>query len=255
MIVVSTGFSPNGYIEYGQRFLTSFEKHWHPDIILNAYVEEPIASKRARIVSLHECGGVADFIKRHSGIPEHNGKGSKEKWKERHRRFDYNFRFDAVKFCRQCFIPRHTVRYMQDGDIFTWLDGDVVTLETTPKGFLASLIGDSDIAFLGREGTHSEIGYWSIRVNERTRRFVDRLASIWETDDVFDLPEWHSAFVFDHLRKTMPMREHNLTPRGRGHVWFQSPLAAYTDHCKGARKAAGISPERLNGKPSHLHRV
>jgi hypothetical protein len=62
---------------------------------------------------------------------------------------------------------------------------------------------------------------------------------------VFALPEWHSAFVFDWVRGIAQLDEANLTPEGRGHVWLQSPLARYTDHMKGARKALGYSPERM----------
>jgi hypothetical protein len=255
MIRVCTGFSPKGFEEYGKRFLDSFAKHWPSDVELNVYVEEIIKCPRGRVISLFECGGVGDFIKRHRDDPEKNGRLPNDKWKERHKRGGYNFRFDAVKFCRQCFIPRQSVRYMADGDVMIWLDADVVTFDTPPKDFGKTLIGDADIAFLGRTGMHSEIGYWSIRVNERTRRFVNRLASIWETDEVFSLPEWHSAFVFDHVRSEMRLIENNLTPGGRGHVWFQSPLGKYTDHCKGARKAAGISPERKHAGQTDLHRV
>lgn len=243
-IQVCTGFSPKGYEEYGKRFLDSFEKHWPREIGLNVYVEQPVAAPFARVIPLAECGGVMDFIARHKDDPEKNGRKPNDKWKERHKRGGYNFRFDAVKFCRQCFIPSHTARYMADGDLLVWFDADVLTFDTPPKGFLDSIIGDADLAYLGRTGMHSEIGYWSVRLNERTRSFVDLFAFMWRSDRVFDLAEWHSAFVFDHCRNVSRMNEKNLTPNGRGHVWFQSPLGKYTDHCKGARKALGHSPER-----------
>jgi hypothetical protein len=68
-------------------------------------------------------------------------------------------------------------------------------------------------------------------------------AEVWERDEVFALPEWHSAFVFDHCRSKFSLRERNLTPNGTGHVWFQSPLAKYLDHLKGNRKTMQRSPE------------
>jgi hypothetical protein len=240
---VVTGFSPKGYEEYGRRFLEGFDKHWPREIGLIAYVEEPVKMPRGSFRSLYACDGVGAFIDRHKDDPERNGRKPNDKWRERHRRFGYNFRFDAVKFCRQCFIPRHAAADMADGDLLTWLDGDVMTFDHPPKSFLDDLIGDADIAFLGRKATHSEIGYWSVRLNTRTRTFLNRFADVWESDQVFKLDEWHSAYVFDHSRRAVPMSERNLTPNGSGHVWFQSPLKKYTDHCKGARKALGYSPE------------
>jgi hypothetical protein len=247
-ITVCTGFSPKGYEEYGKRFLETFEKYWPKEIGLNVYVEEPIPSDRARVVSLFECGGVGEFIERYKNDPNATGRKRNALWKERHKDAPYNFRFDAVKFCRQCFIPRHTARYLPDGDILVWLDADVVTFSTIPNRLIEDLLGDADISYLGRKNAHSEIGYWSVRLNSRTRSFLDAFAGIWENDDVFCLSEWHSAFVFDYVRKMTPgLRENNLTPTGSAHVWFQTRLGDYTDHCKGNRKALGFSPER-NGK-------
>lgn len=244
MIRVVTGFSPKGYQEYGRRFVDTFTKHWPKEIELRTYVEEPILLPRGTAHLLWSCNGAEEFIARHRDDPEKNGRAPNDRWKERHRRFPYNFRFDAVKFCRQCFIPEHASLDMSDGDLLVWFDGDVVTESSPPKAFLDELIGEYDLSFLGRRGTHSEIGYWSVRLNARSREFVRLFADLWRSDLVFDLPEWHSAFVFDHCRKVLSIRERNLTPHGTGHVWFQSPLARYTDHCKGNRKALGYSPEK-----------
>lgn len=241
---VVTGFSPKGYDEYGMRFLDSFERYWPKEIELRAYVERDVPMPRGKCVPLWDCEGVASFIERHKNDPEKTGRAANAKWKERHRRFPYNFRFDAVKFCRQCVIPEHAAKDMKDGDLLVWFDGDVITYETPPKDFLDTLIGEHDISFLGRKGTHSEIGYWSVRLNKRTRDFLHRLADVWRSDAVFNLPEWHSAWVFDDCRRYVSMYEGNLTPNGSAHVWFQSPLGKYTDHCKGSRKALGHSPER-----------
>lgn len=249
MIRVVTGFSPKGYKEYGHRFLSSFDKHWPADVQLRAYVEEPTPMPRGIAVSLWECKGAAAFIERHKDDPSKTGRAINDKWKERHRRFPYNFRFDAVKFCRQCFIPEHASLDMIDGDILVWLDGDVVTDCTIPKRLMDDLLQDYDLAYLGRAGTHSEIGYWAVRLNARSRQFLAKFAEWWRSDEVFDLPEWHSAFVFDWTIKEISINARNLTPGGRGHVWMQSPLSHYMDHCKGEkRKALGHSPEKERTK-------
>lgn len=244
MIRVCSGFSPSGYEQYGKRFLDTFHKFWPADVDLKVYTEQPVEMPRGHCRSLWDCGGVGDFIARHKDNLERNGRMPNKHWRPRHIKGGYNFRFDAVKFCRQCFIPRHAASDLVDGDVLVWLDADVVTLCTVPKDFIIDLMRGEEIAFLGRIGTHSEIGFWCVRINDRTRSFIDTFAETWASDEVFHLPEWHSAFVFDYCRKAANLRERHLTPNGRGHVWMQSPLAKYTDHCKGERKALGFSPER-----------
>jgi hypothetical protein len=112
-------------------------------------------------------------------------------------------------------------------------------------------LGAHDLCYLGRQGMHTELGFWAVRLNEATRRFLAHFAEMFRSDAVFNLPEWHSAYVFDHVRRfhetdrQYPIRTLNLTLRGQGHVWFQSPLGRYTDHLKGdRRKQAGRSLER-----------
>lgn len=248
MIKVCSGFSPSGFKEYGKRFLETFHKHWPGDTDLVVYTEEPVEMPRGACRSLWDCWGVAQFIQRNRGNPERCGTKQHAKWKPRYIGRPYNFRFDAVKFSRQCFIPEAAAHDMDDGDILVWLDADVVTFADVPTDAIANLLGDKDIVFLGRHGTHSEIGFWAVRLNYRTREFLAMFADTWRSDKVFELEEWHSAFVFDWCRRHCSMKEHNLTPMGRGHVWHDSELSKWTDHLKGIqRKQLGASPERKFG--------
>lgn len=245
MIRVCSGFSPAGYTEYGQRFLDTFDQHWPRDIDLTVYTEQPVAVPRGECRDLWQCQGVKEFVDRHSANPLYNGKVPTAVWRDKHRTRGYHFKTDAVKFCRQCFIPRDAAIDMADGDILVWLDADVVSFADLPRKFVEDLLGDADLVFLGRRGTHSEIGFWAVRLNERSRAFLDHFAHVWVCGVVFTLAEWHSAFMFDWCRANQfGLRQKNLTPNGTGHVWFQSPLRKYTDHCKGERKALGYSPER-----------
>lgn len=247
--IISTGFSPVGRLSYGESFMSSFDRHWPEDVELQVYVEESTPVPRNGERSLWSCPGVGSFIKRHKGDPKKNGRSPVKGWRPKDRQRGYSFRYDAVKFCRQCFIPEQASTEADDGDIVVWLDGDVVTHRDVPDGFVAKLLGDSDITYLGRSGTHSEIGFWAVRINPRTRTFLTHLADLWRFDGVFALPEWHSAFTFDHILKlnSDQLNINNLTPNGSGHVWFQSPLAKYLDHLKGdRRKLEGRSRERAH---------
>ena len=241
---VCSGFSPAGYVEYGKLFLDTFDRHWPDEIDLEVFTESPVEMPRGTCRSLWECDGVAAFIQRHKANPAQNGREISDRWSEKYKARGYNYKFDAVKFCRQCFIPHAAAAGMDDGDILVWLDADVVSFNDVPRQFVDRLLGESDLIYLGRNRLHSEIGFWAVRINNRTREFLKMFAEIWKTDRVFALREWHSAFVFDHCRDKCSLFPTNLTPNGSGHVWFQSPLRRYTDHCKGQRKSLGYSPER-----------
>lgn len=251
-VTICTGWSPKGFLEYGQRFEAG--AHFWPDgVDFRAYVEtlEPgefrdATGQGVRSVSLWTADGAREFLARHAGNLAAQGREFRPgmNWKERDRRTGYSFRYDAVKFSRQCFIPEAAAAELADGDILVWLDGDVITHSPVPTGWIESLLGDADVAYLGRERKHSEIGFYAIRLGPATRSFLYELADLFRTDLIFGLDEWHSAFAWDWCRRdACNVRFRNLTPGGHDHVWHQSPLASYTDHLKGARKGLAHSPE------------
>ena len=248
MIRVCSGFSESGYKEYGKRFLETFHKHWPQTVDLMVFTEADVEMPRGSCRSLWDCRGAAQFLVRHKDNPERCGTKQHAKWKPKYIGRPYNFRFDACKFFKQCLIPQAAAHDMTDGDILVWLDADVVTFTDVPEGMVEGVLGDRDIVFLGRQGTHSEIGFWAVRINHRTREFLALFADTWRSDKVFELEEWHSAFVFDWCRRHTGLKENNLTPDGRGHVFAASCLQEWMDHCKGeARKKMGYSPERKFG--------
>jgi len=251
MATIVTGFSPKGYIEYGANFLTTFEQHWHYTHRLLCFTEESVPVPRGGARSLWTCKGMREFIERHSGSPVANGREPiPGKWGQKHIDRGYYYKFDTVKFSRQCFIPEGAAEELADGEIMVWMDADVVTFRKVPAEFVESLLGKHDLCYLGRRGMHTELGFWAVRLGHKTRMFLEHFANMFRGDEVFKLPEWHSAYVFDHVRglheRAGEIRSLNLTPAGQGHVWFQSPLGRYTDHLKGdRRKAAGRSLERV----------
>lgn len=250
MTTVITGFRNADYELYGKRFLTTFARYWPDDVKLYYYIDgNRIDAPRGVCLSQSLCNGLDEFLARHQSDPEKCGRKPSALWKPKYIARGYNFRFDAVKFIKQLMIPEHAAMLLPDGEVMAWLDGDVVSINPVPPNMIETLLGDADLCFLGRTRIYSEIGFWAVRLNVRTRLFVNLLAGMYRSDAVFDLPEWHSAFVFDHCRGLVPgLKQNNLTPNGNGHVWMQSPLAAFSDHCKGERKMAGVSPERKSKK-------
>lgn len=238
MIRVCSGWSPKGRTLYGQNFLASFDKNWSPSIDLKVYVEESHQMPRDACRLLWDIPGAREFMDRHKDDQFLSGrkKRPESRWKATQIQAGYSFRFDAMKFFKQIIIPDHAAQDMADGDILIWLDGDVVTTKPVTEEAIFKIIRDAEICYLGRERSHSEIGFYAVRLNAKTRAFLKFIADMYRTDAFLDLEEHHSAFIHDYGRKQADMLERNLTPGGRGHVWERSPLAAWSLHLKGKRK-------------------
>ena len=251
MTTICTGFNPKGYEDYGANFLESFDQYWPKAVRLQCYVETapngfvPRGGER----SLWTCRGAKEFIERNSSNLQRCGRAPTPGWRPKDHSRGYSFKWDAVKFSRQCFIPEAASDELEDGEVLAWFDADVVTFRPVPGEFVERTLGGYDLCYLGRLNMHSEIGFWAVRLSQKTRAFLASLAALYRDDVIFTLREWHSAFAFDYVRsKAEYLSVYTLTPRGMGHVWFQSPLAQYTDHLKGERrKLMGKSPERKIG--------
>lgn len=243
---VVSGFNPSGYEEYGKSFIRTFDRHWPHDIKLVVYVEEPIKTSHTQR-SVLDVPGCREFIEGHTDA-QSNGKQPVPGWREKDVRHGYAWRYDAVRFCRQLFIPEHASSFMSDGDVLVWLDGDVVTFADVPAGLIENMIGDYDLIYMGRDVMAPELGFWAVKLKPNTRLFLSNLAECYRTESVFKLREWHSGFVFDHALnrfKTSGLINAKSLTSGHGHVWFQSDIGRYTDHLKGTeRKQRGYSLER-----------
>lgn len=238
MIRVASGWSPSGRISYGDRFEKSFDRYWPAAVELQVYVEKVYPMRRAAERSLWDCEGATEFAERHADNLELSGMLPTALWKPKDHAKGYNFRFDAFKFFRQILIPRQAAKGLAEGDILIWLDGDVETIAPVDTNAIEAMLANADVAFLNRGDKHSEIGWWSIRINPRTLQFLDDMAALYTSDEFLKLKEHHSAFIWDHARRMgRSMREWHLSPPGAsGHVWPKTILARWTRHDKGSRK-------------------
>lgn len=237
MTRVCSGFSPSGYLNYGKRFMQAFDANMPEAVELAIWVEEPVKMPRGACRDLWEIPGATALRDSYTGNPVAQGLVAQPVWKHRERLDGYSFRSDAAKFWKQILIPQQASLDMADGDILVWLDADVVTTHPVPAGWFVRLLGDADVVYLGRTRSHSEIGFWAVRLGPDTRKFLADIAAVYTSGAVFDLPEWHSAFVWDHVRRAAGLAERNLCgPHAHGHVWPGTELARYTRHDKGPRK-------------------
>lgn len=243
MIRVCSGFSPSGRVQYGDRFLSSFDHYWPKEVDLKVWVEEDMPMPRGAYRDLWSIPG-ATAVRDLTANPLMSGRQATEKWKPKCRQLGYNFRFDAAKFWKQILIPSAAAQDMDDGDTLVWLDADVVTIAPVPHNFPARLLKVADLCFLGREPKHSEIGFWAVVISPDTRFFLETIANFYRSGEFAELKEWHSAFVWDHVRRSFEaggrLVSRNLcSPGARGHVWPQTELSIYTRHDKGPRKPRG----------------
>ena len=236
----------NAYDRYGKNFVDTLDQYWPADVDLVVVSDRPLELPRGRVVPLARAVGLAECQARWRNDRRANGLGITGV-----RKVDPNgksWRHDAVKWAPQGFAPEVAVADLPDGEVVAWFDADVVTFKPVPKGFVEGILGDADLCHLGRKASHSEIGFWAMRLSPATRAFAADFAEMYRSDKCFELTEWHSAFVFDHCLGALRAAGgdvKNLTPGQHGHVWFSEPtLSSCTDHLKGARKKIGHSAER-----------
>lgn len=249
---IVSGFHPEGYQEYGAAFMQTFDRYWPPDVKIVVYTETPVPTPgRIEQRSLWSIPGVKEFIDSHQD-PVYHGKKETRGWREKDRRANESYRFDAVKFCKQLFVPDDAAWQLPDGDILAWFDGDVVSYEEVPDDLIGRLLDDHDLVYIGRNpGNHSDLGFWAVKLNANTRNLLRDIADSYRNGYIFSLHEWHSAYLFDHwvekYRANGLIKTKSLTT-GHGHVWFKCDIGKYTDHLKGPiRKKMRHSPERFGG--------
>lgn len=222
---------------YGRAFAASFARHWPADVELVVVTDQLRPIPRGRQVMLNCIPSWNAFRGRWGEDRRAQGFGCRHPKRDAEGRC---WRCHALKWAPQGIAPRECLSGLDDGDLFVWLDADVETVAPVPEGWVDGLIGDADVACLQRPRQHSEIGFYAMRMNGRTRAALHRFGETYASGDVFRLPEFHSAFVWDHAVASVPkMKVRSLTPPGRrGHVWPHTALARYTRHKKGKLKDA-----------------
>jgi hypothetical protein len=256
MVTVVTGFNKKGLEEYGRRSLEAFAKHWPNEVKLVVYLEEYEELPRADEVRLlNTIPELMAFIDKNKNNEVAQGRAVRQGWKAKDTEKRYCYKFDILKFCKQV-MYLWDANNRTDDNLLLWLDGDVLTYRDIPFDFITNLVPPNyACSYLGRGSKHSEIGLLAFNTT-LAGSLIDAYAKPVIDNSVFELDEWHSAFLFDNARKVSGAPCYNMTPNGRGHVWFQSELGHYMDHLKGDRKIKGISKERGSyGKGQNIHRV
>lgn len=249
---VVTTFHEPGLKQYGQTMIHSFERFWPTDVDLVVYAERcrpTHARTNTRIVDLEQASpDMLAFKERHKNNPKASGgAGPDGKYDDKKQ-----FRWDAIRFCHKVYALDHAIRNAQ-GDWLIWLDADSKTHSPVTHELLAQVCDPTVFAsYLGRgEKYHSECGWIAYNLKHpKMQEFNARLTGMYNTDEIFNYPEWHDSYLWDIVRREFQSRGDivmkNLNPladtEGKaGHPFINSLLGTVMDHMKGNRKERGHS--------------
>lgn len=223
---------------YGYKFAETFNEWWHPDIELVVVTDKQLDFDRARQVNLTDIDHYNQGKERYILNPSFE-LTLKENVAPQHR-----WKYDYMKWLPQAVTPHHVISenpHWRDGDIFVWLDADTEFHDCIDEAWIEKVLGDHDVACLQRKPVHTEIGFYALRLNKKTRAAMKRFSHYYYSLEVFSLEQWHSAFVWDasiDIDSSISINNLNLT-NDKTHVFPLSILAEKIVHNKGHRKPGG----------------
>ena len=248
--VFVSGFSGEGYKEYGKALIDSFVANNDEGYALHLFTHDMGGLPSYPMVWQFEqdiIQGLYTFLQRHKNNLVAHGKEATNKWNVRQIQKGYSYKFDAYKFCRMVFTMWAAgVRLANDGVRYmVWLDGDTKIRQQIPSHIAErSLPSGEAYAYIGRGQKHTETGYLVFDL-EKALPILHKWSGYYRDDSFKMEKEWHSAYLFDRARECFPdIKGHDLTPGLGGHAMTQCWVGEIFEHNKGERrKRMGRSPE------------
>lgn len=250
---VVTTFNQSGYDVYGRRMIESFLKNWPESVTLCVYPEQcrlDISSDRIWTRDLDSVTALVDFKSRWKDVPKANGDVSQDPVRSLRKDSGKGFKWDAVRFAHKVYAIFDCARSF-DTDVLIWMDADTVCHSAITEQDLDRMIPPGrDLCFLGRKGKFSECGLYAMDLTSpSTRHFLAEFQRAYDQAEqgIFTMAEWHDSFVFDQVRRTCELKEHDWSSHliaGEGHPLINSDWGAWLDHLKGQRKHQGRSPDK-----------
>jgi hypothetical protein len=223
--IVST-FSDKGYQEYGQFFIESCKKHINKDIEIFLYIDTVsiVPTENMKVLNLEPS--CPDLVK----FKERNKDKAGKSWM-----------WDAVRFSHKTYATFHAAE-TYNVDYLIWLDSDTEIYNDISKEYLLTFLPKGTfVGYLGRDGT-SETGFLIFDMHHpHAKDFFNRYKEFYNNDEVYTIPEWHDAYVFDHVRKELEAKNlitsFNISLPGVKKNHFNSTFDGYMIHYKGDEKS------------------
>lgn len=231
-----------GFEQYGHRLLEGW-KHWPKEAELWFYTEG---------FDIPETTGVKQVkIEQLQGL---------DRFKAKYANYQPpNYLFDVVRFSHKVYAACDALAGYKG--VGVWLDGDCVTYQDIPSGYIEGLIPrGAYIALFQRKGMYTETGFWAMDGNHPQHdAFLSTWADWYDTDAFKTLANWTDCETLDatvrRFERAGLIKAHNLSGEfaGEMHPMAKVDLARYIDHCKGPlRKAKGVSKENKFRVPAEF---
>ena len=170
-------------------------------------------------------------------------------WKRKLRHYaPPGWRWDVVRFAHKVFAV-YDAFYDYDG-VGVWLDADCVTYQPMPPGLVEAQVKEAYLACYQRIGMDTETGFWVMDCSHPEHKaFMDSWRDWYLGEQFKALSQWHDCATLDatirRFVKAARIKVNNLSGE---HMKSMHPQALtefgqYIDHCKGPRKADGVSLE------------
>jgi hypothetical protein len=156
---IVTSFSASGAARYGRRCVDSLASYWpHP---VTVYADERIDLDG---VTVRLTSSIPDWCATRDRLPstrEDAPVTGSDTWTRKVTSFLWN----AQRFAVKPFVWYEAALRLEQG-LLVWLDGDTVTTRPVPSTLAATVLGDADVAYLGRGAMHPETGVVVFRIPE-----------------------------------------------------------------------------------------
>ena len=248
---VVTTFHAKGYQQYAQKFIKTFLNMWPRSIDLYVYTEDcEIAESSTNLIvrDLHSCSQpLVNFKNTWKNVPKANGDVSQDPIRSKRRDAGKGFKWDAVRFSHKVYSIFHCAENC-NAEVLIWMDADMICHSPMTEDILNSLIPKNiDLCYLGRGNKFSECGLYSMNLlSLDIKKFLKQFQDYYDNAEngIFQLEEWHDSYVFDAIRRLVPVKELNWSEgliTGEGHPLINSAWGGFLDHLKGKRKEYGRS--------------
>ena len=244
MIRVVTTCHKAGYDEYAHRFHATLD-NWPANAEFRWYVEGFKAPTHPRLkqISVTKIPRLTALKLRYASYKPPS------------------YLYDVARFANKVYAA-YDALYDYDG-IGVWVDADTVMYKPMPEGWLETQLATDYMAVFKRRGMYTETGLWVVNcAHPEHKAFMDTWLEWYESAAFKGLANWTDCETLDAtIRKFEKAGKVSVGSLSGGHEDKQHPMAhapisAFIDHCKGARKQGGFSPEnraRIGDEPYHLN--
>ena len=189
---------------FGLEMIASFYVNWPENIKLTAFIEGSNSIDSSKISKKVK---IKDF---EESVPEH--KKFCKKYEDKKPLTD-DFRYNVFRFAHKVYAIFKALKFNKTKYLI-WLDSDIKTYRRLPISFLESLVDDdSYLSYLGRDNIniehlrYSECGFLIFNTEHSLHtKFWELMMLMYDQGKIFDEKEWHDSYIFDVVRKKLPLK-------------------------------------------------